>query len=32
MNDINIDKNYNNDKLRENFIQKNPNYNVRFID
>ena len=25
-------KDNNNDKLRENFIQKNPNYNVRFID
>ena len=31
MNDINIDKNYNNDKLREEFIKNNPNYNVRFI-
>jgi len=31
-NDIDIDKNYDNDKLREDFITKNPNYNVRFID
>jgi tRNA U34 5-carboxymethylaminomethyl modifying GTPase MnmE/TrmE len=31
-NDINIKKDHGNDELRENFIQKNPNYNVRFID
>ena len=31
-NDIDIEKDHGNDELRENFIQKNPNYNVRFID
>jgi hypothetical protein len=32
LNDINIDKNYGRDKLREEFIKNNLNYNVKFIN
>ena len=31
LNDLNIEKEYDNDELREEFIKNNPNYNVRFI-
>ena len=32
LNDININKNYGRDKLREEFIKNNLNYNVKFIN